>query len=338
MAAAAMTHSSRSRGGSAASAWLAGTACTAVSDATAPSGILSRSANPFRCAIKVGRCLVALVRILRHHAGRGSAARSSGIDRIDRPRIERSDVLMSLELLRGGPFRHRRPAGESVVEGAAERVDVAAHVGVGAARAPVPARCSRTCPSVTPDCVTPPLTAGIQMPGQAHVDDLRPAVRRDDDVRRLDVAVDDALARPRGSARPRSGSCNARTRPAESAALIDQLPEVLPFDELESDEVQPLVFAAEVDAGDVLVIEHRGGPCFLLEPAHALRVASGFGRQDLQSARCGRVRGRGPSAPPPCRRRRSTRSTRSAQAARQPTAHRPRLGGALVGAPACGCG
>ncbi len=46
--------------------------------------------------------------------------------------------------------------------------------------------------------------------------------------------------------------------------------------------MQSLVFAAEVNAGDVVVVEHGRGAAFLLEAVHALRVACSFGRQNLQ--------------------------------------------------------
>ena len=49
-------------------------------------------------------------------------------------------------------------------------------------------------PSVTPDWVSRRLAAGVEDAGQAHVHELGPAVGGDDDVGRLDVAVDDAAA------------------------------------------------------------------------------------------------------------------------------------------------
>ena len=68
----------------------------------------------------------------------------------------------------------------------------------------------------------------------------------------------------------------------ERAAPVDQLPQVVALDELEGDEVQPLVFAAEEDAGDVLVVELRRGAGFLLEAVDALGIACHLRRQDLQ--------------------------------------------------------
>ena len=44
------------------------------------------------------------------------------------------------------------------------------------------------------------VAGGAEAAGQAHVDELGPAGRRDDDVRRLDVAVDDAAGRGVGQA------------------------------------------------------------------------------------------------------------------------------------------
>ena len=71
-----------------------------------------------------------------------------------------------------------------------------------------------------------------------------------------------AWARPGGHLEHVADGLGDRHGPA---AAVDQLPQVLALDELEGDEVQPLVLAAEVDAGDVLVVELGGGPGLLLE-------------------------------------------------------------------------
>src|SRR5262249_23710161 len=51
---------------------------------------------------------------------------------------------------------------------------------------------------------------------------------------------------------------------------------------LEGDEVQPLILAAEENAGDVLVVELGGGAGFLVKAADVLLVGGHFRRQNLQ--------------------------------------------------------
>ena len=90
--------------------------------------------------------------------------------------------------------------------------------------------------------------------------------------------------------------------------------QVVALDELEGDEVQPLVLAAEEDAGDVLVIELGGGAGFLVEAATCSRGRRPSPAAGSSGRRCGRAACRGPGGPPPCRRRRSARSARSGPA------------------------
>ncbi len=66
------------------------------------------------------------------------------------------------------------------------------------------------------------------------------------------------------------------------AAPFEDGAQVVALDELEGDEVQPLIFAAEEDAGDVLVIELGGAAGLLVEAADVLGVVGHLRRQDLQ--------------------------------------------------------
>jgi hypothetical protein len=58
----------------------------------------------------------------------------------------------------------------------------------------------------------------------------------------------------------------------EATLLLHADAQVLALDELEGDEVQPLILAAEVDAGDVLVVQPGRGAGLLFEAADVLRV------------------------------------------------------------------
>ena len=73
--------------------------------------------------------LVPVLGLLGHHAVENGhhVVRQVG-DEL--PGIERLDVLVMVQLLGGRSFRYGRLAGQHVVERAAERIDVAAHVGL----------------------------------------------------------------------------------------------------------------------------------------------------------------------------------------------------------------
>ena len=58
--------------------------------------------------------------------------------------------------------------------------------------------------------------------------------------------------------------------------------------------MQPLVLAAEEDAGDVLVVELGGGAGLLVEAADVLRVGGHLRRQDLQGDEAVELRVAGP--------------------------------------------
>src|SRR5262249_38338362 len=60
------------------------------------------------------------------------------------------------------------------------------------------------------------------------------------------------------------------------------LPQVVPFDELERNEMESLVLAKVVDAGDVVVVESGGSACFLLEPKQILGIGGEIRGKDLE--------------------------------------------------------
>ena len=117
-------------------------------------------------------------------------ARSAGTVGIERADVGRRLLLVLEQLLEHGPLGERRPAGEHVEQRAAERIEVAADVDVarvaGLLGADVVERAERH-----PALGQPVVAVALEPAGQAHVDELRPALGRDDDVRRLDVAMDD---------------------------------------------------------------------------------------------------------------------------------------------------
>jgi hypothetical protein len=68
----------------------------------------------------------------------------------------------------------------------------------------------------------------------------------------------------------------------ERPTAVDKSPEGHSFDELECDEVEALVFSAEIRASDVLVIQLGRRTGLLLESRHILGISGRFGRQDLE--------------------------------------------------------
>ena len=85
-------------------------------------------------------------------AGPWPASSATPADAVGQVRAKLAHVgrlvpLVLQQLLQHGPLGKRRPAGQHEKERAAQRIDVAAHVGVARDRAPARARCSRTCPA-----------------------------------------------------------------------------------------------------------------------------------------------------------------------------------------------
>lgn len=75
----------------------------------------------------------------------------------------------------------------------------------------------------------------------------------------------------------------------QAAALFHFDPQVLAFNEFEGNKVETLVFTAEVDARDVLVVEFGGRACLMLESRDILRISGHVRRQDLQSDRASKL-------------------------------------------------
>ena len=228
----------------------------------------------------MNRPLVAVFRVLVHHLAEDRDD-LVGNGRIDDARVERLEMLMMVQLLGRRPLRRRRLAGQHVIERAAQGIDVAAGVGL--------ARLQRL---LGRNVVEGPqrharlrqvgIAAPLQIARQPHIDELRPAIRRDDDVRRLDIAMHDAARVGVFQTRGDLKDIANRFADRNSAAALEHGPQVDAFDELERDEVQPLVFAAEEDAGDIFVIELRGGLGLLMKPLHVIGLLGHLRRQDFQ--------------------------------------------------------
>jgi hypothetical protein len=116
---------------------------------------------------------------------------------------------------------------------------------------------------------------------EPEVEDLHLPARVHEDVRRLDVPVDDALRVCRLERVGHLGGHVHELRGVESPAS-DQVRQRLALEQLHHDEVLPLVLVDGVDGADVRVVEGGGRPRLALEALERLRVAPEIGRQELQ--------------------------------------------------------
>jgi hypothetical protein len=115
---------------------------------------------------------------------------------------------------------------------------------------------------------------------QPEVEDLGPAVGRDDDVGRLEVAVNDAVP-----VRVDEGVGNLEAvtddRLGGETAVRDQLRQRLAVDELHRDERSPVRRADLVDRADVRMVERRGGARLSQEAGLVGGVRIGTGVDEL---------------------------------------------------------
>ena len=116
--------------------------------------------------------------------------------------------------------------------------------------------------------------------GQAEVEDLDAVLRRDEDVRRLQVAMDDALLV--GCAQPVRDLRAEVERAAQRQPSPRQQPvERRAVEELGNDVGEAALDADVEDRDDVGVVEGGRGPGLLLEPAQAVGVVGHLGGQHL---------------------------------------------------------
>ena len=107
---------------------------------------------------------------------------------------------------------------------------------------------------------------GLQILGQAEIDDMRPVLAIEQDIRGLQVTVKDAPLM-----REVNRSCHRRQQSGGGAGLLEQardpLDKAATFDQLHAVIVQALMLAHFVDRDDVRVIEPGGRLGFNPEPA-----------------------------------------------------------------------
>ena len=224
--------------------------------------------------------LVTVVRILGHHAlqhgdhgFRHPLVVGAGIRR-------RLDGVR-LQLVRHAAFRKRRLARQHVIPGAAQRIDVAAdvrrltvaalfrrHVIDGAHRGAGPR-----------DVRFQRVVDGTRQP---QVRDLHRAVAADQQVGRLDIAMDDVELI--GVLQSGGDLLDDVQRPHDGnfAPLVDDLVQVGPVDVFHRDVKVAVGFAAVVDGDDIVMPQLRSRLSFRFEPFDERGIGGPFARQNLE--------------------------------------------------------
>ena len=108
--------------------------------------------------------------------------------------------------------------------------------------------------------------------GQTQVDQFRTSRRRDDDVRRLDVAVNHSHGVGVDQRRGNLQGVIDGVGWIERATGDDEIPDIGAGDVLERDKVQPTVLSHVEDSCDVVVIQPRRRPRFIPKTLHRARI------------------------------------------------------------------
>ena len=116
--------------------------------------------------------------------------------------------------------------------------------------------------------------------GETEVEDLHAPFARDEDVLRLQVAMDDALVVRRGEAARDLGRVVDRLARRQRRA-VDPRAERLAFEQLGDDVGSAVVAADVVDREDVRMIEHPGRARFLLEASKPIGIVSERAGEDF---------------------------------------------------------
>ncbi len=143
--------------------------------------------------------------------------------------------------------------------------------------------------------------------GQAKVEDFGVAAFGDEDVSGLDVAVDDAfgVGGVEGVGNF-DGECRGAVHLHRAAG--DPVLEGLAFETFHGDEGLAVLFADVVDGADVGMIESGGGLGLAAKAGEGLRILSNDRREEILERRSDRGECPRLCRPPPCRRRRASRS------------------------------
>jgi hypothetical protein len=116
--------------------------------------------------------------------------------------------------------------------------------------------------------------------GQPEVQELRLPAVRDEDVRGLDVPVDDPLA-VGGLQRIRHLRSQLQQPLHLQRLAADPVLQGLAFHQLHHEEGVPLVLSDLVDHADVGMVEGRSGPCLTLETLEGVSAAGELLGQEL---------------------------------------------------------
>src|SRR5260370_32254057 len=117
--------------------------------------------------------------------------------------------------------------------------------------------------------------------GETEVEDLSLAARVDEDVRRLDVTVNDSL-RVRRLERIRELNADIEQARDVERGAENPLRERLPFQQFHGDEVLPLELIDRVDGADRRMVERRRGARFPLKALQEHRVLRHLGGGKLE--------------------------------------------------------
>ena len=131
------------------------------------------------------------------------------------------------------------------------------------------------------ECSVPPDRPRPLDLGEAEVEDLGLAARRYEDVRGLEVAMDDPLRVGRLE-RVRDLGPEVQERAELEGPSPDPLRERLPLEQLHGDEVLAFVLVDRVHGADAGVVEGRGRPRLALEARERVRVLGQLRRQELE--------------------------------------------------------
>ena len=126
------------------------------------------------------------------------------------------------------------------------------------------------------------MAGGVGRPGDAEVGQLHQPVLADQDVGRLDVAVDDLGLVGDPECQRALADHRANLFGRERAVVADQLREGFAVDELHDEEGEALVLAVVEERGDVGVDQRRGVQRLVTEPKGEQLLVVGVGTHHLQ--------------------------------------------------------